>query len=152
LLTIQAQYLFVEVDVTEMEAKIEISDYFDGAAPVLIVNDSFSDLYYGQKGVTVWESSHERHIKKLPSKHTVYFCWIEPLETRELVYKLNPPNEQKNDQSEQSLSLDFDQYVIVDEQCSWVTFFDGKQRVLIFTNDPSLPQYLLRVSLYIVFV
>ncbi|KAJ6225422.1 hypothetical protein RDWZM_003967 [Blomia tropicalis] len=111
--------LFVEVDVTEFEGTIKISDYFDGAAPVLIVNDLDSEILYGQKGVVVWD---KRSNDVLNAKHMVLFCWTEPKAEREFVFKLH------EDDEEQSISLDYDQYVKINDNCGWVTFFDGKQR------------------------
>lgn len=142
LFTIQSRYLFVEVDVTEMEAKIKISDYFDGAAPVFIVNDLKENIYYGQKNVTSLDLSSERHLKMLPPKSSVYFCWIEPLETREIVFRLESNGNEEN----KPINLDFDRYFVINEASYWITFFDGKQRVLMFTADHNLPQYLLKVG------
>ena len=124
-----------------MEAKIKISDYFHGAFPVLIVNNLRQEIQYGQKNVTKWDSFNKRHIRVLPPKSTVYFTWIEPIEVREIVFKLDPTIEYD------SINLDFDRSVKINENSYWITSFDGKQRVLIFTNDAKLPQYLLKVFL-----
>lgn len=149
-------YLFVEVDVSEEEVKIKISDYFYGAAPLLIVNDLQVPISYGQKGVTKWEevmegegnSSVSQEVSVLPPKYMSFFCWIDPLSTREVVYRL-PDDEQKKEKKveREAINLDFDKYQKIDEEglTGWVSFFDGKQRVLIFTENPELPQILLNV-------
>ena len=136
------------MDVSEVEAKIKISDYFYGAAPVLIVNDLRQPVYYGQKDVTSWRSP-QSHIHVLPPKHSAFFCWIEPMATvREFVYRMTPDSSATIGQEEEEcvINLDFDKFATIENKnCGWVTFFDGKQRVLLFTYDPYLPQYLLRV-------
>lgn len=142
LLPIDDEYLFVEVAVNEVEAKVKISDYFYGAAPVLVINDLSTKIMYGQKGVSEWTSN--LHVFELPSRHMSFFCWIDPLETRELVYRLE---DDKKDR--EVINLDFDKYQPIDGTSRWITFFDGKQRVLIFTHNATLPQLLLNVSFHI---
>ena len=160
LLPINDYYLFVEVEVSEVEAKIKLSDYFYGAAPALIVNDLSVPVLYGQSGVTEWakgegegeENTFGQAVSVLPPKQMCFFCWLDPMGTRQLVYRI-PQMPQANgvdgvSSKEDEICLDFDQYQTIDEQgtAGWVTFFDGKQRVLIFTDSPELPQLLLNVS------
>lgn len=147
----------MEVVVSEEEVKIKISDYFYGAAPVLIINDLQVPISYGQKGVTKWEeveggessASKSQEVSVIPPKYMSFFCWIDPLATREVVYRL-PGDEQKKEKKveRETIKLDFDRFYKIDEEglASWVTFLDGKQRVLIFTENPELPQLLLNVS------
>ena len=130
-----------------MEAKIKISDYFDGAAPVLIVNDLKKELYYGQMNVTNWHPSEQRHIKMLPAEHSSYFCWIDPLAIRNVQFKFSLDESEK----EKDISLEYDTTNVLDEKYWCVAFFDGKQRVLIFTSDATLPAHLLRVRNHFVF-
>ena len=148
LLTIKGKYLFIEVDIQELEGIIKIRDYYNGAAPVKIVNLLDCTLYYGQKGVTDWKI--DRHIKKLPHRKSVYFIWIDPAKTRELVYKLSlNPNDSDE---EKSVNIDFDKCFLVENSYGWVSFLDGKQRILLFTKDLKLPQYLLRVIFNLTFL
>lgn len=140
LLLIDDEYLFVEVDVNEVEAKVKISDYFYGAAPVLVINDLTMKISYGQKGVSEWKSN--LHVYDLPSRHMSFFCWIDPLETRELVYRLEDDTKDHG-----VINIDFDKFEAIDDTSQWITFFDGKQRVLIFTHSTSLHTTLMGVSL-----
>src|SRR5699024_2192839 len=97
-----------------------------------------------QRDVTSWRPP-QRHIHVLPAKQSVFFCWIEPLvKVREFVFRMQlEPVETLTTEQEQQLehviNLDFDRFAMIDQNFGWVTFFDGKQRVLIFTYDPYLP-------------
>lgn len=139
LLPIEDFYLFVEVNVTEIEAKIKIGDYFYGAAPVLIANNLPVDVFYGQKGVTDLTSGEK--VFCLPAKHRVFFCWLQPGpdQIRELVFQVGDEKGEVN--------LDFDKHVKKREDSTWgyVTFFDEKQRILLFTDVQNHAEDLLNV-------
>lgn len=144
LLTIEKDYLFVEVDVSELEANIKISDYFHGAAPVFIVNDIDQPILYGQKGVTKW--AENKYVRKILPRKSVYFCWLEPMGQKEFVYKIGTQD------TEQTLSLTVDNFGCINEKWNFVSFLDGRQRILLFTLDVNLPRYLLNVSIQSLFL
>ncbi len=50
LIRVDGDYLYVDVDITELDATIKISDYFEGSAPVMLVNALNKPITYGQKG------------------------------------------------------------------------------------------------------
>lgn len=140
LLPIGDFFIFVEVNVSENEAKIKIGDYFYGAAPVLIANNLPVDVYYGQKGVTNLKSGEK--VFCLPAKHRVFFCWLQPgpEQIRELVFQVGD--------EEGEVNLDFDKHVKKRDDSTWgyVTFFDEKQRILLFTDVQNHAEDLLNVS------
>jgi len=139
-LLIDGRYLFVEVDVSLIEAKIKVSDYFNGAAPVKIVNDFPVPVDYGQKDVTQFES--EKRVFTLLPHEEVYFCWPDPTKPRKLVYRYKVP---KMAPVEDEIDLEYDQAKMFDPSYV-ITFLDKKQRMLLFTCDKELPSYLLNVS------
>ena len=172
---------------SEEEVKIKLSDYFYGAAPVLLINDLSVPVLYGQKDVTEWGPAKKegeedgesdgrtppvapalgREVSLLPPKQMSFFCWLDPMGTRQLVYRIpqmpigvggsggeDGSASKSKISKEDVISLDFDKYQPMDDQgmTGWVTFFDGKQRVLIFTENPELPQLLLNVSAGVLFI
>nr|XP_046914733.1 vacuolar protein sorting-associated protein 13-like [Dermatophagoides farinae] len=136
LLLIDKKFIFVEVDVTELEAKIRLNEYFDGAAPVLIVNTLKYPVFFGQDQVTDWDNG--RRMLIMQPNHMAYFCWLDPYKSRRLVYKISLEDDELID-----VNIDFDTIVNFEEGYSYVSFLDGKQRVLLFTQDNSLPRNLL---------
>lgn len=138
LLPIDKKFIFVEVDVTELEAKIRLTEYFDGAAPVLIVNTLKYPVYYGQHEVTDWNNG--RRMLTIQPNYMAYFCWLDPYKSRKLEYKISLGDDELID-----VNIDFDTIVNFEEGYSYVSFLDGKQRVLLFTHDYSLPRNLLMV-------
>lgn len=136
------------MNVTEFKAKIKISDYFYGASPVLLVNNLEKAIVsYGQKGLVNWSPVQEKEdankTGQLLPKHRAFFCWPEPGPdlAREFVFCLGGQVIQVDLLIDKCQSLKLAEGVLA----YYVTFFDEKQRVLLFTSDPTQAQYLLRV-------
>ncbi|CAG2170405.1 unnamed protein product, partial [Oppiella nova] len=138
LVAVNGLYFYVDIDISEWDATIKISDYFDGSAPVMLVNALNTPIMFGQKGVTVWSSKtgEQKHVNTLPANHSVHYTWDLPTGVRQLVWKSNDRVD------EQMVDLKCDALLEVDvsqdihhTKVFVVSFLDGKQRVLLFTND-----------------
>ena len=139
LIRVEGQYLYVDVDISEWDATIKISDYFEGSAPVMLVNALNGPIIYGQRGVTVWSSKtgEQKHVKTLPPNNCVFYTWHLPSAEHTLVWKYEDLI-----CDEQTISLKCDSLLDINNVFV-VSFLDGKQRVLLFTND-----YLLATNAF----
>ncbi|KAM6119483.1 intermembrane lipid transfer protein VPS13C [Pterocles gutturalis] len=119
--------LLVDVSVSEHSTIISFSDYYEGAAPALIVNHtSWDTLRYKQSGL--------QEVMELKPKEACLFAWTDPTKTRKLTW---------------GYSQNFGEHDLLKDQCGqfpynantqihWVSFLDGHQRVLLFTDDVAL--------------
>ncbi|CAM9405577.1 unnamed protein product [Bubo scandiacus] len=119
--------LLVDVNVSEHSTLISFSDYHEGAAPVLIVNHtSWDSLRYKQSGL--------QEEMELKPKQVCLFAWTDPTKTRKLTW---------------GYSQNFGEHDLLKDECGqfpynantqihWVSFLDGRQRVLLFTDDVAL--------------
>ncbi|KFP20127.1 Vacuolar protein sorting-associated protein 13C, partial [Egretta garzetta] len=119
--------LLVDVNVSEHSTLISFSDYHEGAAPALIVNHtSWDSLRYKQSGL--------QEEMELKPKQVCLFAWTDPTKTRKLTW---------------GYSQNFGEHDLLKDECGqfpynantqihWVSFLDGRQRVLLFTDDVAL--------------
>ncbi|XP_032846095.2 vacuolar protein sorting-associated protein 13C isoform X3 [Tyto alba] len=119
--------LLVDVNVSEHSTLISFSDYHEGAAPALIVNHtSWDSLRYKQSGL--------QEEMELKPKQVCLFAWTDPTKTRKLAW---------------GYSQNFGEHDLLKDECGqfpynantqihWVSFLDGRQRVLLFTDDVAL--------------
>nr|XP_021141464.1 vacuolar protein sorting-associated protein 13C [Columba livia] len=119
--------LLVDVNVSEHSTLISFSDYHEGAAPALIVNHtSWESLRYKQSGL--------QEEMELKPKQVCLFAWTDPTKTRKLTW---------------GYSQNFGEHDLLKDECGqfpynantqihWVSFLDGRQRVLLFTDDVAL--------------
>uniref|UniRef100_A0A672USM2 Vacuolar protein sorting 13 homolog C n=1 Tax=Strigops habroptila TaxID=2489341 RepID=A0A672USM2_STRHB len=119
--------LLVDVNVSEHSTLISFSDYHEGAAPALIVNHTpWDTLRYKQSGL--------QEEMELKSKQVCLFAWTDPTKTRKLIW---------------GYSQNFGEHDLLKDECGqfpynantqihWVSFLDGRQRVLLFTDDVAL--------------
>lgn len=142
LLRVDKEYIYVDVDISEWDATIKISDYFEGSAPVLLVNALDGPIIYGQKGVTVWSSKmgETRHVNTLPANHSILYTWYLPSGERQLVWKYEDLISQ-----EQIADLKCDALLEV-ENVFVISFLNGKQRVLLFTQNYDLATNALQAG------
>uniref|UniRef100_A0A803XT70 Vacuolar protein sorting 13 homolog C n=1 Tax=Meleagris gallopavo TaxID=9103 RepID=A0A803XT70_MELGA len=127
--------LLVEVNVSEHSTLISFSDYHEGAAPALIVNHtSWDSLRYKQSGL--------QEEMELKPKQVCLFAWTDPTKTRKLAW---------------SYSQSFGEHDLLKDECGqfpynantqihWVSFLDGRQRVLLFTDDVALVSKALQAE------
>ncbi|XP_008938924.1 PREDICTED: vacuolar protein sorting-associated protein 13C, partial [Merops nubicus] len=119
--------LMVDVNVSEHSILISFSDYHEGAAPALIVNHtSWDSLRYKQSGL-----QEERELKP---KQVCLFAWTDPTKTRKLTWGYS-----QHFGEHDLLKDDCGQFPYnANTQIHWVSFLDGRQRVLLFTDDVAL--------------
>ncbi|KFO74137.1 Vacuolar protein sorting-associated protein 13C, partial [Cuculus canorus] len=119
--------LLVDVNVSDHSTVISFSDYHEGAAPALIVNHtSWDSLRYKQSGL--------QGEMELKPNQVCLFAWTDPTKTRKLTW---------------GYSQNFGEHDLLKDGCGqfpynantqihWVSFLDGRQRVLLFTDDVAL--------------
>uniref|UniRef100_A0A8C3PUR9 Vacuolar protein sorting 13 homolog C n=1 Tax=Chrysolophus pictus TaxID=9089 RepID=A0A8C3PUR9_CHRPC len=121
--------LLVEVNVSEHSTLISFSDYHEGAAPALIVNHtSWDSLRYKQSGL--------QEEMELKPKQVCLFAWTDPTKTRKLAW---------------SYTQSFGEHDLLKVnlrkgEIHWVSFLDGRQRVLLFTDDVALVSKALQAE------
>ncbi|XP_042328008.1 LOW QUALITY PROTEIN: vacuolar protein sorting-associated protein 13C [Sceloporus undulatus] len=119
--------IIVDVNVSEHSTVITFSDYHEGAAPALIINHTpWVTLKYKQSG-----SQEEMELKP---REVRLFAWADPTGIRKLTWAY------AHNVGEQDLLKDeCGQFPYnANTQIHWVSFLDGRQRVLLFTDDVAL--------------
>ncbi|KAJ7311290.1 hypothetical protein JRQ81_006906 [Phrynocephalus forsythii] len=103
---------------------ITFSDYHEGAAPALIINHTpCITLKYKQSG-----SEEEVELKP---REVRLFAWADPTGVRKLTWTYA-----QNTGEQDLLKDDCGQFPYnSNTQIHWVSFLDGRQRVLLFTDD-----------------
>uniref|UniRef100_A0A8C5SHG1 Vacuolar protein sorting 13 homolog C n=1 Tax=Laticauda laticaudata TaxID=8630 RepID=A0A8C5SHG1_LATLA len=119
--------ILVNVSVAEHSIVINISDYYAGAAPALVINQtSWVTLKYQQSGL--------QEVMELKPKEVRLFAWADPTGTRKLSW-----NYAQNTGELDLLKDECGQFSYnANTPIHWVSFLDGRQRVLLFTEDVAL--------------
>ncbi|XP_032555500.1 vacuolar protein sorting-associated protein 13C isoform X1 [Chiroxiphia lanceolata] len=119
--------VLVDVNVSEHSTLISFSDYHEGAAPALIVNHTPWDcLRYRQSGL--------QEEMELKPRQVCLFAWTDPTKPRKLTWGYC-----QNFGEHDLLKDDCGQFPYnANTQIHWVSFLDGRQRVLLFTDDVAL--------------
>ncbi|KAL7980317.1 hypothetical protein Chor_014646 [Crotalus horridus] len=119
--------ILVDVSMAEHSTVINFSDYYEGAAPALVINHtSWVTLKYQQSGL--------QEVMELKPKEVRLFVWADPTGIKKLNW----------DYAQNTGELD-----LLKDECGqfsynantpihWVSFLDGRQRVLLFTEDVAL--------------
>lgn len=119
--------LLVDVNVLEHSTVISFTDYHQGAAPALIVNHTpWDSVRYKQSGL--------QEEMELKPRQVCLFAWTDPTKPRKLTW---------------GYSQSFGEHDLLKDDCGqfpynantqihWVSFLDGRQRVLLFTDDVAL--------------
>uniref|UniRef100_A0A3B3WSN0 Vacuolar protein sorting 13 homolog C n=1 Tax=Poecilia mexicana TaxID=48701 RepID=A0A3B3WSN0_9TELE len=116
--------IMVDINVSNHATIISFSEYYDGAAPALLINHTpWATISYRQSGSEV--------IHKLEPCEARRFVWDDPAGTRKLCWSC------KEHSGELDLLQDDVSQFTYDGQAQihWVSFLDGRQRVLLFTED-----------------
>ncbi|XP_028441459.1 vacuolar protein sorting-associated protein 13C isoform X1 [Perca flavescens] len=116
--------IIVEVNISDLSTIISFTDYYEGAAPALLVNHTpWVTISYRQSG-----SAMDHQLKPAEARR---FAWDDPAGVRMLSWscmdhcgELDLLKDEVGQFSYDSLS-----------QVHWVSFLDGRQRVLLFTED-----------------
>ncbi|KAH9640442.1 hypothetical protein HF086_018108 [Spodoptera exigua] len=119
--------LHVEVQLSEGGTYITVRQYRDGHAPALLVN-------YTPHNITVYEKENV-NVKELKSMHKMLYTWDNPAGPRVLIFESHKKREIENDLRKDGIGE-----FMIDEHTKvhWVSFLDGLQRVILFTDDPML--------------
>ena len=128
-------YVRIKTD-NSSQSLVTLSGYKAGYAPVLLVNNTPTwDIEYGDAG--------SQSKKFLKPGEKVLFTWERPSGSRTLVWSVLGVKETK----ENSLTSDeYGVFQIGNGRFAWVSFLDGMQRVLLFTNQPELAQHLAKTT------
>uniref|UniRef100_A0A3B3YD34 Vacuolar protein sorting 13 homolog C n=1 Tax=Poecilia mexicana TaxID=48701 RepID=A0A3B3YD34_9TELE len=115
--------IMVDINVSNHATIISFSEYYDGAAPALLINHTpWATISYRQSGSEV--------IHKLEPCEARRFVWDDPAGTRKLCWSCKEHSGEL-DLLQVCLQFTYDGQA----QIHWVSFLDGRQRVLLFTED-----------------
>ncbi|XP_028627194.1 vacuolar protein sorting-associated protein 13C [Grammomys surdaster] len=127
--------ILVDINTAEHSTVITFSDYHKGSAPALIMNHTQWDV------LTYKQSGSKEELVLLPGE-TRLFAWADPTGTRKLTW---------------SYAANFGEHDLLKDECGqfpydaniqihWVSFLDGRQRVLLFTDDVALVSKALQAE------
>ncbi|KAJ8937448.1 hypothetical protein NQ314_011837 [Rhamnusium bicolor] len=119
----------VDIQLTEGAVYINLAPYEHGSAPALLVNHT--DCI-----ITFWEKDSIQKRSLLP-KNSILYTWENPSGPRMVAWDKGKHAEILSDLRKD----DFGEFKPTDdEEIFWVTFLDGMQRVLLFTQDKAVAQ------------
>lgn len=119
--------LLVDVSISDHSIVIRFSDYYEGAAPALIMNHTpRAKVTYRQSGI-----DDEKVL--LPGEGKL-FAWADPTGTKKLMWTYSQNNGELDLLKDESGQFAYSPEI----QIHWVSFLDGRQRVLLFTEDVAL--------------
>uniref|UniRef100_A0A8C1Q6U5 Vacuolar protein sorting 13 homolog A n=1 Tax=Cyprinus carpio TaxID=7962 RepID=A0A8C1Q6U5_CYPCA len=111
--------VIVDVNLTEHSAVIRFSNYYDGAAPFLLINHT--------KDVTLqFHQSSQAEMDELAPGQAVYYTWAEPTGSRILSWKWGKYKGELK--SEEVRNKNQGKFFVV-------SFYEGLQRVALFTTE-----------------
>ncbi|XP_051053816.1 intermembrane lipid transfer protein VPS13C isoform X2 [Phodopus roborovskii] len=127
--------ILVDINTAEHSTVITFSDYHEGSAPALIMNHTQWDI------LTYKQSGSQEEFVLLP-RETRLFAWADPTGTRKLTW---------------SYASNFGEHDLLKDECGqfpydaniqihWVSFLDGRQRILLFTDDVALVSKALQAE------
>ncbi|XP_036096076.1 vacuolar protein sorting-associated protein 13C isoform X1 [Molossus molossus] len=127
--------ILVDVNTAEHSTVITFSDYHEGSAPALIINHTPWDvLAYKQSG-------SQEEVELLPRQARL-FAWADPTGTRKLTWRYALNIGQHDLLKDECGQFPYDANI----QIHWVSFLDGRQRVLLFTDDVALVSKALQAE------
>ncbi|XP_058492942.1 vacuolar protein sorting-associated protein 13A isoform X2 [Solea solea] len=123
--------IIVDVNLSDHSATIRFSEYHDGAAPFLIINHTKDQtLQFHQSSQTTTEQD------ELEPGKAVHYTWAKPTGSRELCWNCNSYSGVLK--SEEDLLEDMDNK----GQLFVLSFYEGLQRVLLFTEEKNIYKLL----------
>nr|XP_051678303.1 intermembrane lipid transfer protein VPS13C isoform X2 [Oryctolagus cuniculus] len=127
--------ILVDVNTAEHSTVITFSDYHEGSAPALIMNHTQWDvLIYKQSG-------SQEEVALLPRQARL-FAWADPTGTRKLMWRYAANVGEQDLLKDECGQFPYDANI----QIHWVSFLDGRQRVLLFTDDVALVSKALQAE------
>ncbi|KAB0404968.1 hypothetical protein E2I00_016891, partial [Balaenoptera physalus] len=131
--------ILVDVDTAPHSTVISFSDYHEGSAPALIVNHTPWDI------LTYKQSGSQEEMVLLP-RQVRLFAWADPTGTRKLIWSY-AANAGEHDLLKVPFDDECGQFPYdANIQIHWVSFLDGRQRVLLFTDDVALVSKALQAE------
>ncbi|KAJ8792869.1 hypothetical protein J1605_004054 [Eschrichtius robustus] len=127
--------VLVDVDTAPHSTVISFSDYHEGSAPALIVNHTPWDI------LTYKQSGSQEEMVLLP-RQVRLFAWADPTGTRKLIWSYAANAGEHDLLKDECGQFPYDANI----QIHWVSFLDGRQRVLLFTDDVALVSKALQAE------
>ncbi|KAM4746510.1 intermembrane lipid transfer protein VPS13A isoform 2-T2 [Anableps anableps] len=125
--------IIVDVNLSDHSATIRFSEYHDGAAPFLLINHTKEQpLQFRQS------SQKQLEWEELEAGKAVYYTWTEPTGSRELSWKCGQYSGKLKVEKEM-----LDDNINKDEKLYVIPFYEGLQRVVLFTEDQRIFKLLL---------
>ncbi|XP_017333077.2 intermembrane lipid transfer protein VPS13C isoform X1 [Ictalurus punctatus] len=116
--------IIVDVNISDHSAVISFTDYYDGAAPALLVNHT------PWVTITIRQSGCEVSCELKPGEVQL-FVWNNPAGVRKLCWTCQGHSGELDLIKDQCGQFAYDSLT----QIHWVSFLDGRQRILLFTED-----------------
>ncbi|XP_062947628.1 intermembrane lipid transfer protein VPS13C isoform X2 [Cynocephalus volans] len=127
--------ILVDVNTAEHSTVITFSDYHEGSAPALIINHTPWDI------LTYKQSGSQEEVDLLPRQARL-FAWADPTGTRKLTWRYAANVGEHGLLKDECGQFPYDANI----QIHWVSFLDGRQRVLLFTDDVALVSKALQAE------
>ncbi|XP_004421707.1 PREDICTED: vacuolar protein sorting-associated protein 13C isoform X2 [Ceratotherium simum simum] len=127
--------ILVDVNTAEHSTVITFSDYHEGSAPALIMNHTQWDV------LTYKQSGSQEEVELQPGQARL-FAWADPTGTRKLTWRYAANVEEHDLLKDGCGQFPYDANI----QIHWVSFLDGRQRVLLFTDDVALVSKALQAE------
>ncbi|XP_023807842.1 vacuolar protein sorting-associated protein 13C isoform X3 [Oryzias latipes] len=116
--------IILNVNGSNHSTVISFSDYYEGAAPALLVNHTaWATIAYSQSGSAV--------VHELKPSEARKFVWDDPTRPRMLRWSYMEHSGELNLLKDEMGQFSYDNK----SQIHWISFLDGRQRVLLFTED-----------------
>ncbi|XP_016128718.1 vacuolar protein sorting-associated protein 13C-like [Sinocyclocheilus grahami] len=116
--------VIVDVNISDHSTVISFTDYYDGAAPALVVNHTpAATVNFRQRGCEESWALRPGEAQR--------FAWDDPAGVRKLCWSCQDHSGELDLVKDESGQFAYSSLV----QIHWVSFLDGRQRVLIFTED-----------------
>ncbi|XP_067298474.1 intermembrane lipid transfer protein VPS13C isoform X7 [Pseudorasbora parva] len=116
--------VIVDVNISDHSAVISFTDYYDGAAPALVVNHTpAATVNFRQRGCEESWALRPGEAQR--------FAWDDPAGVRKLCWSCQDHSGELDLVKDECGQFAYSSLV----QIHWVSFLDGRQRVLIFTED-----------------
>ncbi|XP_077603856.1 intermembrane lipid transfer protein VPS13C isoform X1 [Crocuta crocuta] len=127
--------ILVDVNTAEHSTVITFSDYHEGSAPALIINHT------SQNVLTYKQSGSQEEVYLMPGQARL-FAWADPTGTRKLTWTYAANTGEHSLLKDECGQFPYD----ANTQIHWVSFLDGRQRVLLFTDDVALVSKALQAE------
>ncbi|XP_027143245.1 vacuolar protein sorting-associated protein 13C isoform X3 [Larimichthys crocea] len=116
--------IIVDVNISNLSTVISFTDYYEGAAPALLLNHTpWVTISYKQSGSAV--------VHQLKPGEARRFAWDDPASVRKLSWSCMEHSGELDLLKDEVGQFSYDSL----SQVHWVSFLDGRQRVLLFTED-----------------